>query len=168
MELELDLNVIKRLSKEREDENFDFRAFLKGQSSDEVDEIVHQLHHEIVAQIDCTECGNCCKFLKPSVTDKEIKRLSKIDGISAEDFEKKFVELDTFDQIKYLKDTPCKYLHDKKCTIYPDRPEECRSYPHTHKDGFIFRLFGVINNYEICPIVFNLYEQLKMQLGYRY
>ena len=168
MELELDLNVIKRLSKEREDENFDFRAFLKGQSSDEVDEIVHQLHHEIVAQIDCTKCGNCCKFLKPSVTDKEIKRLSKIDGISAEDFEKKFVELDTFDQIKYLKDTPCKYLHDKKCTIYPDRPEECRSYPHTHKDGFIFRLFGVINNYEICPIVFNLYEQLKMQLGYRY
>ncbi|MFO8234974.1 MAG: YkgJ family cysteine cluster protein [Bacteroidales bacterium] len=167
MKLELDLDLIKRLGKEREDENFDFRAFLKGQDSDKVDEIVHRLHDEIFARIDCTEYGNCCNFLRPIITEKEIDRLSKIDKISAKDFEKKFVELDEFDKTKYLKDAPCKYLKDKKCTIYAERPEECRSYPYTHKDGFIFRLFGVIDNYEICPIVFNLYERLKMELGFR-
>lgn len=168
MELELDLKVIKRLGKELEDENFDFRTFLKGCDSDEVDEIVHNLHQEISAQIDCTQCGNCCNTLIPAVTKKEISRLSDIDNISPEEFENKYVEVDRISKIKYLKDTPCRYLKDKKCTIYPDRPEECRSYPHTHKDDFIFRLFGVIDNYEVCPIVFNLYEQLKKELGFKY
>lgn len=166
--MELDIDIIKRLSEERKDENFDFRAFLKGQDSDEVDRIVHQLHDEIVAQIDCGECGNCCNTLRPGLTDKEIDRLSEIDKISLKDFEKKYIELDDFEKIKYLKDTPCKYLKDKKCTIYPDRSIECRSYPHTHKDEFISRLLGVIENYEICPIVFNLYERLKSELGFRY
>jgi Fe-S-cluster containining protein len=167
MELELNLDVIKRLGKEREEENFDFRAFLKGQDFDEVDEIVHRLHEEIFSQIDCTECGNCCNSLRPSITNKEIDRLSKIDKISAKDFEKAFVELDELDKTKYLQDAPCKYLKDKKCTLYAERPETCRSYPHTHKEGFISRLYGVIDNYEICPIVFNLYEHLKVELGFR-
>ena len=78
MELELDLEVIKRLGREREIENFDFRAFLKGKEIDEVDEVVHRLHDEIVAQIDCTECGNCCNVLIPGVSEAEILRLSKI------------------------------------------------------------------------------------------
>jgi Fe-S-cluster containining protein len=166
MELELDLDVIKRLGKERENENLDFRTFLKGQEIEEVHEVVHSLHDKIVAQIDCIECGNCCNVLRPSVSDTEIERLSEIDKISPNEFGKKFVEFSD-DNIKYLKDTPCKYLRDKKCTIYPDRPEECRSYPHTHKDEFIFRLFGVIDNYEICPIVFNLFETLKVEFNYK-
>lgn len=167
MKLELNLNTIKRLAKQREKENFGFRTFLKGKSSDEVDKIVHQLHDEITSQIDCTKCGNCCRFLRPLVSDEEIDRLSGIDNISRESYEKQFVEL-THNNAKYLKDMPCKYLKEDKCTIYPDRPEECRSFPFTHKDGFIFRLFGVIDNYEICPIVFNLYERLKIIYRYHY
>ena len=66
-----------------------------------------------------------------------------------------------FDNDRYLKATPCKYLKDKKCSIYGDRPEDCRSFPHTHKTGFTQRTFGLIDNYSICPIVFNLFEQLK-------
>ncbi len=30
-----------------------------------------------------------------------------------------------------------------------------------HKEEFASRLIGVINNYSICPIVFNVYEALK-------
>jgi Fe-S-cluster containining protein len=168
MKPELDLDRIKRLGKEKEIENIEFRAFLKGKEPDEVDKVVHRLHDEIVARIDCTECGNCCFFLKPSLTDMEIERLAGIDNISPAEFEERFVEIEKFDRTKYLKEAPCKYLQDKKCTIYSQRPEECRSYPHTHLDGFVFRLFGVIENYEICPIAFNLYEQLKKEMDYRY
>ena len=32
------------------------------------------------------------------------------------------------------------------------------------EEEFVFRLIGVIENYEVCPIVFNVYEQLKDEL----
>ncbi len=167
MKLETNLDVIKKLGQEREEENIKFRFFLKWREEDDVDEIVHRLHDEIAAQIDCTLCGNCCKMLRPFVSDEELKRLSEIDNITPEAFDKKYVELSD-EEMKYLKEMPCKYLKDNKCTVYIDRPSECRSYPHTHKDEFTTRLLGVINNYEICPIVFNLYEQLKREMGFRY
>ena len=61
----------------------------------------------------------------------------------------------------FLKSKPCQFLKDKKCTIFDLRPEECNSYPYIHKEDFISRLHGVISNYEICPIVYNVYELLS-------
>ncbi|MDR0866741.1 MAG: YkgJ family cysteine cluster protein [Candidatus Symbiothrix sp.] len=65
------------------------------------------------------------------------------------------------------KDIPCRYLNGKICSIYEERPNECRSYPNTHKSGFISRTWGMIENYEICPIVFNVMEGLKYELRFR-
>jgi Fe-S-cluster containining protein len=67
--------------------------------------------------------------------------------------------------ILYLNSKPCQFLKDKKCSIYKLRPEECNSYPYLHKDNFISRLLGVIENYEICPIVYNVYELLEVPLN---
>jgi len=161
--LELDIEKIDRISKRKENENYRFRSFLKGQDSDRIDKIVHRLYKDIVEQIDCTDCGNCCKNLRPCVTDAEIDILSNIDKISHEDFVTRFTEQDEIDQVKFLKDTPCKYLVDKKCAIYNDRPSDCKSYPHIHKKCFNSRTLGVINNLGICPIVFNVFERLKME-----
>lgn len=35
-----------------------------------------------------------------------------------------------------------------------------------YKEDFVFRLYGVLDNYAICPIVFNVYERLKDELQY--
>ena len=43
MKTELDLNIIKRNAKIREDENFEFRTQLKGQDSKKIDKIVREL-----------------------------------------------------------------------------------------------------------------------------
>ena len=84
------------------------------------------------------------------------------------EFEKQNVATDTLDNAKYLNLAPCKYLKDRKCAIYPDRPEDCHSYPHTHKPDFASRTIGLIMNYSYCPIVYNLIEQLKKEMGFRY
>ena len=164
--LELSIERIARIAKQKENENYRFRTFLKGQDSSKVDRIVHRLNKEIVEQIDCTACGNCCNKLRPCVTDEEIERLARIDNMSHEEFVQNFTEKDEFDHTLYLKDTPCKYLFDKKCGIYPDRPGDCKSYPHTHKKDFTSSTLGIIDNYEICPIVFNLFERLKKELRF--
>jgi uncharacterized protein len=165
--LELNVEKIAKISEQKEDENYNFRSFLKVQDSKKTDQIVHQLNKVIEAQIDCTLCGNCCKSLRPGVTDSEIDCLSGIDNISREDFIANFIDQDDVENIKYLKDAPCKYLAGTKCSIYAQRPSDCSSYPHIHKDGFTSRTFIMIENYGICPIVFNVFENLKIELGFK-
>jgi len=152
MKLEINTKKIKHIAKEKEEENISFHSYLQGQDSEKVDEIVHRLYEEIVHQIDCTECGNCCLNLRPVVSDKELN---------------KFVEPKNIEAFKYLESFPCKSIKDKKCTIYLDRHEECREYPYLHQNNFVKRSLGVLQNYEICPIVFNVFELLKTELGWR-
>ena len=164
--LELDIKKIAQLGEQNEEKNFDFRVFLKGQDFKKVDKIVHRLHKEITPLIDCQKCGNCCKSLGPCLSDSEIERLSKMENLTSAEFCARFVEKDKYDNLLYLKDTPCKYLKDNSCVIYLERPEDCKSYPHTNLTGFISRTLGMIDNYGICPIVFNLFEELKKELKY--
>lgn len=169
MKIELDLNIIKRNAKIREDENFEFRSFLKWQDAEKIDSIVHELYTKVLEHIDCTECGNCCIELETSFLIEEIDRLTKSLNLDKDKFIKESTKPDQFGNKKvlFLNSMPCQFLKDKKCTIYELRPEECNSYPYLHKDDFISRLLGVIDNYEVCPIVYNVYELLKLKLNYR-
>lgn len=161
-----DLEKIKLLGQKNEDKNYKFRSFLKSKDYEKVDKIVHRLNKTISEQIDCTKCGNCCKEQGLTITDKEIERLSKYLKMSIVEFEKQFINKDD-EGDKIFAHIPCKFLKDNKCEIYNLRPESCISYPHLHKEEFITRLFGVIENYSICPIVYNVYEELKYELRFR-
>lgn len=169
MKIETDLNIIKQNSEIREEENFEFRSFLKGQDSVKIDRIVHDLYKKVLNHIDCTKCANCCIELETCFQTKEIDRLTKHLNIDKKKFIKQSIKPDQFgDQNKfYLNSKPCQFLTDKKCTIYELRPEECSSYPNLHKDDFNARLIGVIENYEICPIVYNVYELLKQEMNFK-
>jgi Fe-S-cluster containining protein len=159
MYLETNLLKIKQLAAKREDENFRFRTFLKGKDPDKVDGIVHRLHEKYTSLIDCTTCGNCCSCLKPRVEEDDIEILARLEKISSEEYTASYCEEDFGDV--YLKDMPCRYADEKKCSIYENRPTQCCDFPYTDKDGFISRLLGMISFYEVCPIVFNLMEELK-------
>lgn len=160
-----DLKKIKQLGILKEDENFQFRSFLKMQDSDEVDRIVNKLNDYYSKKIDCKKCGNCCKELQSLVNKNDIKRLAFKLDISEDSFIKNYTETDEEGDL-LLRHKPCKFLKDKKCEIYEYRPEDCKSFPHLHKERFISRLFGVINNYSVCPIVFNVYEDLKEHFNF--
>ena len=161
--METDLIKIENLAKEREVENWSFRTFLKGYYIKNLDKIVHKLFKQVSEQIDCTACGNCCKTIQPSLKKKDIDNLSKSLNITPDQFITKYVDKDE-DGDNILNQIPCPFLNDNKCTQYDARPADCSSYPHLHKKDFVFRLIGVINNYSICPIVFNVYDALKNQL----
>lgn len=161
--METDFKIIKKLAKEKEDENWSFRTFLKSYNINNLDSIVHKLFKQFSETIDCTTCGNCCKEIKPSVKKTDIEKLSKSLNITPDKFITNYVEKDE-DGDNVLKQTPCPFLSENKCTQYVSRPVDCASYPHLHKKDFVSRLVGVVNNYSICPIVFNVYEALKTKL----
>lgn len=165
--LELDIQKIKLESERRRDENFRFRAFLKGVNGNKLDRHVHELYEDISGRIDCTACGNCCTSMYPSLSSKEIKVLANIENESEESFTEKCIEYDKTEGLRFLKGRPCRYLSDCKCTIYENRPGDCRSFPYLHKSQFASRLWGVIDNCAVCPIVYNVYEELKRIYRFR-
>jgi Fe-S-cluster containining protein len=161
--METDLIKIENHAKESENENWNFRTFLKGYDIKNLDTIVHKLFKQVSEAIDCTACGNCCKKIQPILKKKDINKLSKSLNITPNQFITEYVDKDE-DGDNILNQLPCPVLYDNKCTQYDSRPVDCASYPHLHKKDFVFRLIGVVNNYSICPIVFNVYEALKNKL----
>jgi len=162
----VDLDTIRHLGEQNDDANFRFRTFLKSKDAKQLDKLVKELFQFYSSKIDCTKCGNCCTVLKPTIQTSDIKALAHIVKKSIQEFEREYLETDEFGDLRF-KDLPCPFLVDKKCSVYESRPESCRSYPHLHKDHFSSRLIGVIQNYSICPIVFNVYEDLEHKFHFR-
>lgn len=165
-----EIPLIERYSRHNEDEDYQFRAFLKGKdnhSNIELDKIVHETTDTVWKQIDCTSCANCCKTLEIEVDNKDIKLLAARLKISQQQFLNKYITLSE-DNTKLLHSRPCVFLgSDNRCTVYEDRPQSCRDYPFLHEKDFRGRTFSMIDNNAVCPIVFNVWQQLKDLLGFR-
>ena len=168
MKLETDLDKIKKLSEKNDQENWNFRTFLKGYHTtvEEMDAIVHELYQRISSEIDCTDCANCCKKVQPVLDQEDIKKFCDGFGISVSQFKRKSLKPHKEQGKSVFKGKSCPLLKNNLCSIYTHRPKDCKSYPHLHKKEFVFRLWGVVENCSICPIVFNVYEQLKDKLWY--
>ena len=167
MKIELDLKRIEKLAAARDDENWEFRNFLKGldMTSAELDAIVQRINDEVSAQIDCTQCANCCKVVRPVLDEADVTRFAAGLNGPIPEFTEIYLVLDDEEPGQYFFNRqPCPFLKNDKCSNYEYRPNDCASYPHLHKAGFSSRLYGVLANYEICPIVFNVVERLKAEI----
>ena len=149
-----------------EEENWQFRSFLKGYdiTVENLDVIVHQLYKDVSSNINCCSCANCCKTILPSLSKQDVKRLAKELKTSNSQLIKQYLKPSEEKDNFTFKTTPCPFLAENKCTVYSARPEDCRSYPHLQKKEFVFRLIRVIENCSVCPIVFNVVELLKEKL----
>ena len=164
--MEIDLEKIREIAAQRKEENAQFKLSLKTIPIRQVDDIVAQLSKEVSAAIDCTACGNCCKQLEPPVDQHELKRLATLKELDNNTFKEKFIGEEPGTQIQFLKCQPCIFLQENRCGIYEQRPASCADYPHLHQPNFKYRWKSIMANYAMCPIVFNVVEQLKEKLNY--
>ena len=165
MPLVTDLTKIKQIAEEKQAENDLFRDFLKQQDDEAIDSMVHTLTETITPQIDCTQCGNCCKSLMINITKEETDQLASHLQISETQLIDQYIEQSEQGQM-IINTIPCHFLKETSCSIYEHRFTEFREFPHLHKPHFTGRLFGTMQYYEICPIIFNVVEQLKEALDY--
>jgi hypothetical protein len=161
--METNLKKIKHMAAKKENENWNFRSFIKGQASaSKLDALTQQLNQEVSSKIDCTTCANCCKVIQPTFTQADITKIANHFDIPPSQFIEQYLVSDVFGDYS-PKLSPCPFLKDNKCSIYDHQPESCRSFPHLHKDDVAFRITGIIANYEVCPIVYNVIEGLKKE-----
>lgn len=160
------LATIATLAVAKENENDHFRIFLKQHDSEMIDTIVHKINAFVTPQIDCTQCGNCCRSLMINVTPEETVSLAVHLNEKIEVVKEKYIEISSEGQM-IVNTIPCHFLADSSCTIYENRFTECREFPHLLKDNFTGRLFGTLMYYSLCPIIFNVVESLKEKLEFK-
>jgi Fe-S-cluster containining protein len=82
----------------------------------------------------CTGCGNCCSG-GPGyvwVNQAEIDALAARVEMTVAEFERRFVrEIGVRRSLKERRNYDCVFLdaETRKCTVYEDRPRQCRTWP---------------------------------------
>jgi Fe-S-cluster containining protein len=158
----IDPNEVVRLAALQSEPNAKLKVRIKRIPARQLDEAVAAIAKDVIAAIDCTQCANCCKTLEPELAESEIERLAQHRQETRAAFEKKFLGYDSHREVHYLKPV-CTFLRDNRCTAYAERPDACREYPRLLPD-LKFRWKKTMQDYELCPIVFNTIELLRAKL----
>lgn len=152
---------LKELTDKNRPETAAFIKKLKKKKPRKLDAVVHELHDEAFLEFDCLDCANCCKTIGPRLIEKDIDRLAKHFKIKPAALIEKYVKTDE-DGDYVFKDHPCPFLMpDNYCMVYESRPKACRDYPHTDRTRFHQILNLSHKNCETCPVVFEIFEELK-------
>ncbi|MCY7293335.1 MAG: YkgJ family cysteine cluster protein [Ferruginibacter sp.] len=162
----IDRNFIAQQAIDKLDENDAFRSYLQKIDSAELDEKVHAINNVITPQIDCTVCGACCRQLMINVTEEEKVKVAAHLKITPTEFQQKYLE-ESMQGKLIMGSIPCHFLADSKCTVYENRFTGCRAFPHLHEANFKGRLFGTLVHYAMCPIIYNVVEELKVEVGFK-
>lgn len=163
-----DLVQIARLGRQKRDENFRFRTYLKSHRHS--DRRLQRFGEEIQAQIDCTQCANCCRVTEIEIVERDIEKLAKFVGLTREEFLRDYT-MRALDGELILKreENGCVFLKGNLCSVYEARPQNCVKFPHLVRgNGSIAsRMWQFLDRTSYCPIVYNWMEKVKDDAGFR-
>lgn len=162
-----DLVQIRRLGQQKREENFRFRAYLKNHRHS--DRRLRRFGEEIEAQIDCTQCANCCRVTDVGITARDVEKLTKFLGMSGDEFLRDFTARDeSNDLILKRTEAGCLFLQDNLCSVYEARPQNCMNFPHIVRGSgsIASRMWRFADRAEFCPIVYNWMERVKEDIGF--
>ena len=142
-------------------ENQAFYKKLKARPPKNLDVLFEEAHDAAFEKIDCLECANCCKTTSPIFYNRDVDRAAKALRMKPGQFTEKYLRIDE-DNDLVLKQAPCPFLNDNNyCSIYNDRPNACREYPHTNRKKMYQLLDLTYRNTLVCPAVLEITEKLK-------
>ncbi len=163
-----DLVQIRMLGEKKRDENERFRRHMK--SRDHSDRILRRIAEGIEAQIDCTQCANCCRVATVTLAERDVERLARALRIKPAKFLAEYTE-DSEEEGLILRRTDesgCVFLNGNECTVYESRPETCQRFPHLVRGAgsIASRMWQFIDRACYCPIVYNSLEAFKKELKF--
>ena len=162
---------INAIAAKYEDENYDFRRFLKERANRKtLDAQFLKLHNELFAGHDCCKCNNCCRAYDVVLDNNDIKRISQHLGQTKDEFMREHLEKSEYDPDCYkINKQPCTFLcADGKCSINEVKPAECKGFPFTDHPDRLSSMLGIVSFAEECPVVFEILQRLKKIYRFRY
>lgn len=152
--------ILKNWEKKAAEHAKSYKTFLQKVNKNKVLDQLPDLHEEAFEKVDCLSCANCCKNYSPRFKTPDIKRISKRLGLKESVFIETYLRLD--EEGDYVvKSSPCPFLGtDHYCSIYEDRPSDCRRFPYTDEDVFFKRPSLTLKNTSFCPAAYYFIEKL--------
>lgn len=144
-----------------------YRQFLERVNRNQALSLLPDLHESATEATDCLQCAQCCKGFSPRFKTPDIKRISRVLGLRESAFIEQYLRVD--EEGDYVtRSTPCPMLgSDNRCSIYADRPSDCRRFPYTDEDVLLKRTRITLENVQFCPITYRVLEGLMEKLGPR-
>jgi Fe-S-cluster containining protein len=166
-----DLVQIRRLEHQKRGENAKFRAYLKSHRHS--DRRLRKFGEEIEAEIDCTQCANCCRVTEVGITPRDIEKLAKFIGVSEREFAQQFTARDAagariLKRVTKDNQSACVFLEGNLCSVYEARPQNCANFPHVVRGtgSIASRMWQFLDRAGYCPIVYNWMEKVKEDIGF--
>lgn len=162
-------NEITTRAKLEENENYRFRTYLKMHADPlKLDEQFYELHDELFATYDCSQCRNCCKMYCGVIPQEDIEKAAGQFSISGEEFINRYLEYDHAEVSYKTKHCPCDFMkEDGDCALGECKPENCRKYPYTDQPDRMGSLLSIIESATICPVVYEILERLKEEYHFK-
>jgi len=164
-----DLVQIRVLGEKKRDENLRFRRHVK--SHDHSDRILRRIAEKIEEQIDCLECGNCCKVATAVLSERDVERLARALRIPRERFLADYTMQSEEEGLilRRTQESGCVFLDGTACTVYEHRPDTCQRFPHVVRGAgsIASRMWQFVDRATYCPIVYNSLEAFKEELGFK-
>ncbi len=161
--IEMDPARLEKLAEARWKDHVKLREELKFDvPEEEVDALFHRIHDEVSKEVDCTQCANCCIHSTPVLEESDVQRVAVRLGITPEMVKQRYLKTDSDGDLVFAA-KPCPFLDDKRCSIYEDRPQDCRDYPHLHATDMTRRLLNVLGNARTCLIVYEVLERIRKE-----
>ena len=137
-----------------------YKQYLQRAEKNKALKQLPELHEEAFSKIDCLKCANCCRNFSPRFKTPDIKRISRYLKMRESDFIDKYLVVDEEgDFVANIK--PCPFLGtDNFCSIYEERPSDCRRFPYTDEDVIVKRKELTLKNSTFCPITYYVLEKL--------
>lgn len=162
-------NEITTRAKLEENENYRFRTYLKMHADPlKLDEQFYELHDELFATYDCSQCRNCCKMYCGVIPQEDIEKAAGQFSISGEEFINRYLEYGHAEVSYKTKHCPCDFLkEDGDCALGECKPENCRKYPYTDQPDRMGSLLSIIESATVCPVVYEILERLKEEYHFK-
>ncbi len=161
---------VKYAAAKKWEENIEFRTYLKCNADEkELDEQFLRLHNELFKNYDCSRCRNCCKMFHGSIPEEDIQKDADYLGITREAFIETYLspKKEEWEDKYNTKHMPCDFLcEDGECKLGECRPDSCKKYPYTNQPERLSSLYSVLDAVEVCPVAFEIYEQLKEEYDF--
>ena len=164
--MEKDLKIIAENAEINWADNWNFRSYLQHEIDPIlIDETALAVYQTVTSEIDCTKCANCCRVMEPHLEEDDIANVASALDFPVEQTKNNYM-IKASDQSYRFSKKPCPLLKDNKCSVYKSRPTDCSEFPHLNQDDFLGGSIGAIQNSRVCPIVYNVLEQLKTNFNY--
>jgi Fe-S-cluster containining protein len=121
----------------------------------------HAAHEAVFENMDCLDCGHCCKTTSPIFKERDIQRIARSQRMSISKFSQQYLKRD--DEGDWvLQSAPCSFLEPETnaCSIYDVRPQACREYPHTDRKNMAGILHLTERNTHLCPAVSSIVQRI--------